>query len=493
MGKNSPSITTTLSATNVSIGTAVHDTAKLSGATGNAGGTVTYNVYAGASTCTGSTVKTFSATVTNGVVGNSGDFTPGAAGTYSWQAVYSGDANNNGATSGCSDEQLIVQPNSPSITTTLSASTAAIGTAVHDSSTLSGATGNAGGSVTYSVYAGANTCSGTALQNWTVTVTNGLVPNSGNFTPSAAGTYSWQAIYGGDANNNGAISACTEEQLLVNANPTSTTTQVQTVNGNSTTNLATGGTAAFGSTVHDTAALSGATANAGGTVTYTLYSGTTCTSNALVKSWAVNVTNGVVPASGSIALTTAGAYGFQAVYSGDANNVGSSSACGSEAFNIAKIATAIATTPQPASGAVGVAIADVAKVSGGSNPGGTVTFALYGPGDTTCSSNLIDKLAAADRAKFVNVPMSGGSATSGSYTTTDVGVYQWVASYSGDPNNLGSAGACGDTTEQVVTAAVLAEVSLPPTGSIPIVLMLIGFPLMAIGLALRALGRRRRA
>src|SRR5207253_11143694 len=41
----SPSIGTTLSETSGSIGDAVHDSSKLTGATSNAGGTVTYTVY----------------------------------------------------------------------------------------------------------------------------------------------------------------------------------------------------------------------------------------------------------------------------------------------------------------------------------------------------------------------------------------------------------------------------------------------------------------
>src|SRR5260370_8458649 len=52
----------------------------------------------------------------------------------------------------CTSEKLVIGPNSPTIATTLSESTGAIGDTVHDSSTLSGATANAGGTVTYTVY-----------------------------------------------------------------------------------------------------------------------------------------------------------------------------------------------------------------------------------------------------------------------------------------------------------------------------------------------------
>jgi hypothetical protein len=51
------------------------------------------------------------------------------------QAVYSGDPNNDGATSVCSTEQLLVKT-SPSISTTLSATPVLVGSMVHDSASL---------------------------------------------------------------------------------------------------------------------------------------------------------------------------------------------------------------------------------------------------------------------------------------------------------------------------------------------------------------------
>jgi hypothetical protein len=138
-----------------------------------------------------------------------------SAGTWYWQAAYSGDANNNGATSACVSETLTVNPNSPTIGTTLSGSNVAIGTAVHDSATLTGATAAAGGTVTYLVYTNA-TCTTGAQSAGVKTVTNHLVPDSDAITFNSAGTWYWQAAYSGDANNNGATSACVSETLTVN-------------------------------------------------------------------------------------------------------------------------------------------------------------------------------------------------------------------------------------------------------------------------------------
>ncbi|MFZ2112915.1 MAG: hypothetical protein WAU77_04190 [Solirubrobacteraceae bacterium] len=87
----------------------------------------------------------------------------------------------------------------------------------------------------------------------------------------------------------------------------------------------------------DRATLSGANAAiATGTVTYGLFSNPTCTASSKVFSGGtVGVTTGV--AASSAAVTTAlaqGTYYWQATYSGDAHNVASTSACGSEVLTV---------------------------------------------------------------------------------------------------------------------------------------------------------------
>src|SRR5213078_2556750 len=148
---NQPTIATTLSKTSGAIGDSVHDSATLSGATSDAGGTVTYTVYTD-NACTLGARDAGTKTVTNGVVPDSDALAFNSAGTFYWQAVYSGDGNNNGASSLCTSEQLVVNKLQPAITTTLSASTGKIGDSVHDSATLTGATSNADGTATYTVY-----------------------------------------------------------------------------------------------------------------------------------------------------------------------------------------------------------------------------------------------------------------------------------------------------------------------------------------------------
>src|SRR5439155_1214583 len=137
-----------------------------------------------------------------------------SAGTFYWQAVYSGDANNSTATSTCTSEQLVIGLNSPTIATTLSSSSITVGESAHDSSSLSGATANAGGTVTYSVYSD-NACTQNARDAGTKTVTNGVVLDSDTLTFNSAGTFYWQAVYSGDTNNAGTTSACGVEQFTI--------------------------------------------------------------------------------------------------------------------------------------------------------------------------------------------------------------------------------------------------------------------------------------
>jgi Flp pilus assembly protein TadG len=207
----SPTIATTLSASAVAIGSAVHDSSVLTGATANASGTVKYTVYTN-NTCTAVAQDAGTKSVTSGVVPDSNAITFNSAGTWYWQAVYSGDANNNGATSTC--ETLTVNKNGPTIATILSASTGAPGAAVHDSSVLTGVTANAGGTVKYTVYTD-NTCTLGAIDAGTKSVTSGVVPDSNPITFNNVGTWYWQAVYSGDANNNGATSTCTSETLVI--------------------------------------------------------------------------------------------------------------------------------------------------------------------------------------------------------------------------------------------------------------------------------------
>jgi hypothetical protein len=210
--KLSPTITTLLVPLGpVNIGDTVYDTAALSGATATAGGTVTYSAYLGANTCSGTDLLNSTVSVTNGSVPQSANFVPTAAGTYSFQAVYSGDADNNPASSDCTTEQLVVNKNQPGIVT-------AQDLLPNDDATISGATATAGGSITFSLFAPTDaTCSGTPAFTQTVSVSgNGTYETTNTtFHALAEGTWRWLVVYSGDANNESTTSACGVENFTI--------------------------------------------------------------------------------------------------------------------------------------------------------------------------------------------------------------------------------------------------------------------------------------
>jgi hypothetical protein len=270
------------------------------------------------------------------------------AGTYHWLATYPGDANNNPATSDCGDEPVNIGKNSPTLGTQASPTSGNIGDALNDTATLSGAS-NPTGSITFDLFApGDGECSEGSVPVYTETV-----PLSGNSASTTgggsgsniamqAGTYHWLATYSGDPNNNPATSPCGSEPVEIAQN---------------TPNLTTNTTPDSGKvgmvTLKDSANLTGATSDAGGTINFYLFApGVQCTasgSGSVYRSKGVPVNgNGVYHSvdgteSGNNSATKPGTYHWLAVYSGDANNKGTNSGCGTEPVKI----TALPPAPPP--------------------------------------------------------------------------------------------------------------------------------------------------
>jgi hypothetical protein len=140
------------------------------------------------------------------------------------------------------------------------------------------------------------------------------------------------------------------------------------------------------------------------------------------------------------ANSTGSLYAHTGAVTMDSNDV---STCAGSGSGGGKAAPAIATTP---SGSVpaGGNIADSASVNGGASPTGTVTFTLFAPGDTTCSTPIATRTN----------PLTGTTATSGNIPVTAAGTYSWVATYSGDAHNSPATSACGRETV-LVTAQTL--------------------------------------
>jgi hypothetical protein len=206
----SPTISTTLSSSSIQVGGSVHDSATLTGATSNAGGTVSYTVYTDSS-CTQNPLSAGTVTVTNGVVPDSDPITFNSTGDFYWQAVYSGDSNNNPATSTCSDEHLVVTKAQPGIST-------AQNLLPNDDATISGGFGTPGGTITFSLFSPSDaTCSGTPAYTQTVNVSgNGTYSTTNTtFLATDTGTWRWLVSYSGDGNNEAATSACGVENFTI--------------------------------------------------------------------------------------------------------------------------------------------------------------------------------------------------------------------------------------------------------------------------------------
>src|SRR5262249_36289338 len=138
------------------------------------------------------------------------------------------------------------------------------GTTVHDTATMTGQSGNAGGTVKYERFTTIN-CSGTfASQN--VTVSEGKVPNSADFTPATAGSYSYKAIYegtNGPPQNLPAESPC-EPLTVEKASPKITTEAT--------------GSVEIGNPIKDKAKITGLVdATEEGNIVFKLYSDEACT------------------------------------------------------------------------------------------------------------------------------------------------------------------------------------------------------------------------
>ncbi len=451
------SISTKTSATSpVAIGTKVYDTATLSGETSTAGGTVSYALYSD-SNCTiqVADLTPSTDTVVNGQLPNSAPYTFDSAGTYYFQATYSGDVNNAGAVSSCTSEEMVVQKDKPTISTqTVPGSPVAIGTSVHDTAALQGATSNAGGAVTYALYKD-SACS-QEVADLTPTdnsVLNGVVPASKSYTFTAAGTYYFRATYSGDNNNTGPVSSpCMSEVMVVQKD--TPTISTQTVPGSPV---------AIGTPVYDTATLSGATANASGYVTYGLFSDSSCKAEVANLTPTDNgVVGGVAPQSNPYTFTAAGTWYFQATYSGDNNNAGPvSSPCMSEEMVVQKDTPTVSTQTVPGSPvAIGTSVYDTASLSGATaNASGTVSYGLFS--DSACTQEVAD-LTPTDNS------VTGGSVPESiPYTFNAAGTWYFQATYSGDNNNAGPVSSpCG--SEKVVVNENLVSISTQTVPGSPV-------------------------
>lgn len=314
--------------------------------------------------------------------------------------------------------------NCTSLTTTATTS-ATIGSQITDTAHLGGGV-NPTGTITFTAFNNAQ-CSGTPVFTDTETVNgNGDYTTDPAFTPTAVGTYYWIASYSGDSNNTGSTTSCGD------ANES---TRINKIQPAITTDLS-ADQVVIGGQVHDSATLTNHTPAAGGTVTYTVYSDMACTQGAR-SAGTLTVTNGVVPDSNTLTFPTIGTFWWQARYSGDANNESATSDCSSEPLEVVKAASELHTAPYmyPQDSAT-------VSASSGGTPTGTVTFKLYGPGDTMCQGPIkFQQSVALDNAGKASTNNTSFWVDSSNDSASP---YLWQVTYSGDATHEGKTGGCGD-------------------------------------------------
>jgi hypothetical protein len=465
-----PGIVTTASAGGP-VGTALTDQATLSGGASPTG-SIIFRLYGpNDATCTGTPVFTSNAIAVNGN-GNytsAPAFTPTAAGIYRWIASYSGDAANAAVAGVCNaaNENVTLTPVTPAIATTASAGGPA-GTVLTDQATLSGGV-NPTGSITFRLY-GPNdaTCTGTPVFTSSAVAVNGngTYTSAPGFTATAVGAYRWIASYSGDAANAAVAGACND----ANENATITPATPALV-----TTASAGGP--IGTVLTDQATLSGG-ASPTGSITFRLYgpNDASCAGAPVFTSNAIAVSgNGTYTSAPGFTSAALGTYRWIASYSGDANNAAIPGACNgaNESATITTAAPALVTTAS-AGGPIGTVLTDQATLSGGVNPTGSITFRLYGPNDASCTG------APVFTSNAIAVNGNGTYASAPGYTSTAVGTYRWIASYSGDANNVAIPGACNGANES-------ATITQPPTKDRPIP-TLSQWMLLALGLLLASFG-----
>src|SRR5262249_19401699 len=142
--------------------------------------------------------------------------------------------------------------------------------------------------------------------------------------------------------------------------------------------------------------------------------------------------NGTYTASTTLPTTgtVAGTYTWTVTYGGDANNIAAVDQGGpAEQTVVSPASPAISTTPDPSTALLGGRLQDVASLTGGYHPTGSITFRLYAPGvDPTVGPAAYTEIVS-------GVNGNGTYHTSVGFAASAAGIWHWVATYNGDAND----------------------------------------------------------
>ena len=410
----SSTTTTQLNATSITLGQTVGDNATVTGS-----GPVPTGYVLFKNNATGSWVTFANVTLVNGTIAST-PFTPGNAGTFYFQAIYSGDGNYMGSQSEPTTEILIVSKATSSVTTLLNASTIDLGQSVIDTVNVSFVISIPPspvptGTVAFKVKLpnGTWTSLGTVSTVWNNNTQLYYAVSTG-FTPTQTGTYYFNATYSGDGNYTGSTLSALESltvgwasKVVTNLNSTQIT---------------------LGQVIYDDATVTGSGPVPTG---YVLFK------NNATGSWVTfaNATlkNGVVPFVNYTPLY-AGTFFSQAIYSGNSYYIGSTSTL--ENVTIIKSPSTTEANLNSTSIALGGTVQGTANVSFVISippfpvPSGTMTFKVKLPNGTWTSLGTASTVWDNNTKQFYTV--------SAGFTPTQIGTYFFNATYSGDSNYIGS-------------------------------------------------------
>jgi len=332
------------------------------------------------------------------------------AGLHSITAVYSGDSNSGGSTSAPLTQTVNQATTSTALASSLDPSSA--NQAVTFTATVSSQFGGAvAGSVTFS--------QGTTALS-TVPLTNGQASYATPF--SAAGTFSITATFNGDSNNQGSTSPSLTQTVNQATSSTTLASGLNPSSANQPVTFTANVTSQYG------AAVTGSVTFKQGTSTLAI----------------VSLTNG--QASYAATFAAAGSLSITAVYSGDSNNQGSTSASLTQTVNQARSSTTLASGLNPSSANQPVTFTANVTSQYGAAVTGSVTFKQ---GTSTLAT----------------VSLTNGQA---SYATTfaATGTFSVTAVYSGDSNNQGSTSASlTQTVNQATTTTTLISALNPSSAN----------------------------
>jgi uncharacterized repeat protein (TIGR01451 family) len=434
-----PGLTTQASASTISLGQSVTDTATFTevGSNGPVTGTVKFFVCgpsgsppdcsdSGAGAQVGGPVTISSNSATSAA------FAPDTTGTYCFRAEYTPDTlaeyspiNHTNTTTEC----FTVVKASPAINTTPDPASGPVGTTLNDSAILSGGY-TPTGTITFNLYDPNDaTCSGAPAFTQTVVVSgNSAYSTSGGFAANLTGTWRWTASYSGDSKNNAAASGCDAEPVTIGkATPSLTTSPDPTA----TTET---------STLNDSATLSGGFSPTG-TITFNLYDPDqpACTGTPRYTETVAVTGNGTYSTTGGFAADKVGTWRWVAAYSGDSGNNAVAGGCDDEQVTVADVLPTVTLDKSAAPLSL-------------PEPGGPFTFTLN---ITNTSVETVTITALTDTnglsgtcPALIGTTLAAGAWTSCAYTVTHTqpGQYDNTASVTVEDDENNPAGDSDDAT-----------------------------------------------